>query len=94
MTSASESATRQFFILNTVYLFAANRPSAEAFQVPEHRGDLHVLTDRFLESAWRHNMGVHVWMANIEDAVRRVIELGVNGIITDYPDKLLDLLER
>jgi glycerophosphoryl diester phosphodiesterase len=93
-TSASESETRLFFILNTAYLSAANRPSAEAFQVPEYSGDLHVLTDRFLESAGRHNMDVHVWTVNDEDDLRRMIDLGVNGIITDYPDRLLDLLER
>ena len=93
-TAVSESEVRLFFILNSIRLSAACRPQAEAFQVPEYSGDLHVLTERFVESAARHNMDVHVWTVNEEEDMQRMIDLGVNGIITDYPDRLLKILER
>jgi glycerophosphoryl diester phosphodiesterase len=93
-SAASESEVRAFFILNTVLLSAAYRPQAEAFQIPEFSGGLHVLTERFVESAARHNIDVHVWTVNEEDDMRRMIDTGVNGIITDYPDRLLNILRR
>ena len=68
---------------------------AEAFQVPEYSGNLHVTTGRFVRNAQEsHNLDVHVWTVNEEDDMRQMLELGVDGIITDYPDRLLDILER
>lgn len=93
-TAVSESEVRVFFILITVLLPAVYRPQAEAFQIPEFSGGLHVLTERFVESAARHNMDVHVWTVNEEEDMQRMIDMGVNGIITDYPDRLLEILGR
>jgi len=92
--SVSESEVRIFYILNRVFLSQGYRPSGEAFQVPEFSGGLRVLTRRFIESANGHNMDIHVWTVNHEEDMRRMIDLGVSGIITDYPDKLLEILER
>jgi glycerophosphoryl diester phosphodiesterase len=39
-------------------------------------------------------MDVHVWTVNEEEDMRRLLDLGVDGIITDYPDRLLDVLGR
>jgi glycerophosphoryl diester phosphodiesterase len=39
-------------------------------------------------------MDVHVWTVNETDDMQRMIDLGVDGIITDRPDILLDLLGR
>ncbi|MCD6291168.1 MAG: glycerophosphodiester phosphodiesterase [Anaerolineae bacterium] len=43
---------------------------------------------------WAHQKGyaVNVWTVNEPDDMRRMIDLGVNIIITDYPDRLLALL--
>jgi glycerophosphoryl diester phosphodiesterase len=37
---------------------------------------------------------VHVWTINDEAEMQSLIDLGVDGIMTDYPDKLLNLLAR
>ena len=34
------------------------------------------------------------WPVNAPERMRQLIELGVNGIITDYPDRLLEVLEQ
>jgi glycerophosphoryl diester phosphodiesterase len=39
-------------------------------------------------------MDVHVWTVNEEEDMQRLLDLGVDGIITDYPDRLLDVLGR
>ncbi|MDX1689376.1 MAG: glycerophosphodiester phosphodiesterase [Candidatus Promineifilaceae bacterium] len=93
-TSATESEIRPFFVLNRIYLDAVYRPPAEAFQVPEYSGDLHVVTGRFVRGAHRHNVDVHVWTVDETDAMQRLLGLGVDGIITDRPDRLMTVLGR
>lgn len=46
--------------------------------------------------AWAHDHGVAIltWVVNDEDDMRKLIDLGVDGIYTSYPDRLLRLLDR
>lgn len=93
-TSVTEPEARTFFILNKAMLGAVYRPAAEAFQVPEYSGNLHVVTEGFVSSAHSHNMDVHVWTVNEKVEMERLISLGVDGIISDYPDRLIEVLGR
>jgi glycerophosphoryl diester phosphodiesterase len=93
-TSTAEDEVRPFFILNTLFLGAVYQAPAEAFQVPEYSGNLHVVTRRFVDNAHAHNIDVHVWTVDEEEAMRRLLDLGVDGIITDRPDRLMQLLGR
>ena len=53
-----------------------------------------MLARRFMDAAHNRNLEVHAWTINDEDDMQRMISLGVDGIITDYPDRLLALLDR
>lgn len=44
-----------------------------------------------IEDAKRHNMAVIYWTVNDVETMKRLIELGANGIITDRPDLLYNL---
>jgi glycerophosphoryl diester phosphodiesterase len=37
-------------------------------------------------------MRVHVWTVNEAEAMQRLIDLGVDGIMTDYPERLVKIL--
>lgn len=93
-TSGVEPEITLYFALNTAFLGATYQPTAHAFQVPRSFGDLSVLTPRFVAGAVQHNVDVHAWTINDDAAMRAMIELGVDGIITDYPDVLLRILGR
>ena len=91
-TSASRREVTLFFLSNLIFLGAAYGPACHALQIPEYSSGLHVLTKRFLQTAHGHNLKVHVWTVNQLEDMKRLLELGVDGIITDYPDRLIPLL--
>jgi glycerophosphoryl diester phosphodiesterase len=93
-TTAGETEVIILFALGRIYLDAVYTPTAQAVQVPESRSGLHVLTPRFLEAAHSSGLQVHAWTINEASDMQRLLDLGVNGIITDYPDRLMALLGR
>jgi glycerophosphoryl diester phosphodiesterase len=93
-TSTTQNEVINFFVRHFVGLAASYSPVAQAVQVPEYRSGLHILTPRFIEDARSRGMDVHVWTVNETADMQRMIDLGVDGIITDRPDILLDLLGR
>ena len=51
-----------------------------------------LVDEEFIRKAHANNKEVHVWTVNDPEMMKKLIGWGVNSIITDYPDKLLDLL--
>lgn len=48
-------------------------------------------TRALIRNAHRHNLAVHYWTINDEDEMRELIEMGADGIMTDYPHRLKDV---
>ncbi|MGX6603090.1 glycerophosphodiester phosphodiesterase [Micromonosporaceae bacterium Da 78-11] len=63
-------------------------PSAVAAQVPVRHGRLRVVDRRFLTAAHRAGLQVHVWTIDDPDEMNRLLDLGVDGIMTDRIDVL------
>jgi glycerophosphoryl diester phosphodiesterase len=91
-TMGVESEVRLYFILNTAMISGTWQPSTQAFAVPEYFGDLHVLTPSFVANSKEHNVRVYPWTINSEEDMRRMIDLGVDGIITDYPSLAMEII--
>ncbi len=68
--------------------------SAACVQVPIHYGRVSVVDRRFLASAQRRGLPVHVWTINDRGQMEGLLDLGVDGIMTDRPAVLKDVLER
>ena len=93
-TAASSDEVRSFVITNFTRATNLLEPTYQAFQVPEESGGIPVVIPYFVNSAHDHNLQVHIWTINKEEDMRRFLDLGVDGIMTDRPDLLLDILGR
>jgi glycerophosphoryl diester phosphodiesterase len=67
---------------------------ADAYQVPERGAGMKLVTGRFVRRAHAAEKQVHVWTINEADDMRRLLDLGVDGIVTDRPDVLNEVLGR
>ncbi|GAB3268764.1 glycerophosphodiester phosphodiesterase [Sinomonas notoginsengisoli] len=64
-----------------------------ALQVPEYFRGLRVVTPPFLARAHRLGLQVHVWTVNEAGDMNRLLDLGVDGLLTDRADVLRSVLE-
>jgi glycerophosphoryl diester phosphodiesterase len=93
-TGATPREAWLFYQLNRFHADFLQTLDSQALQVPATFRDMDVLTPRFLNRARQLNLQVHVWTINDIDEMKRLVALGVNGIMTDYPDRLLELMGR
>jgi glycerophosphoryl diester phosphodiesterase len=63
----------------------------QAAQVPARRGAFEVVTPAFLDHAHALGKQVHVWTVNEADQMNRLLDLGVDGLVTDRIDTLRDV---
>jgi glycerophosphoryl diester phosphodiesterase len=66
--------------------------SAVAAQVPVRHGRLPIVDRRFITRAHRLGLHVHVWTIDDPVEMTRLLDLGVDGIMTDRPEVLRDVL--
>jgi len=62
------------------------RPQYQEFQVPERSGNTTVVSRRFVEHAHRAGVAVKVWTVDEERDMHRLLDWGVDGLISDRPD--------
>ena len=91
-TAATPSEVSEFLALYKVGLGASYSPPMQVLQIPERVGSIQVASKDFIDTARKLNLKVHVWTINETEDMQRLLEMKVDGIMTDYPDRLLKLL--
>ena len=89
-TSAGPSEVSKFLAMYKVGLGESYSPAMQALQIPEFAG----VSKEFVKAAHERNLQVHVWTINEAADMQRLLEMGVDGIMTDYPDRLINLLKQ
>ena len=66
----------------------------DVLQIPERHRGVKILTTSLLRAAHRRGVEVHVWTVNDAGSMRRLVEAGVDGIVTDRADVALATVGR
>jgi glycerophosphoryl diester phosphodiesterase len=93
-TSAGAQDLYAFYAMHLTGTTRLYRPPVDAFQMPERSGGRQVLTPRWVAQAHAHNVAIHVWTVDEEADMRRLLDWGVDGIISDRPDRLARVLHQ
>lgn len=94
-TSGGMRAIAAVRALSSVRLSPARQlRDIDALQIPERHGRVRVLTPALLRAAHRHGVEVHVWTVNEPEQMRRLVALGVDGIVSDRADVAVSTLHR
>lgn len=91
-TSMSQPEVTKLVILQKLRLSHLYDVPGVALQVPVASDGITIVTESFVKDMQARGLKVHVWTINSLEDMRALIELGVDGIITDYPDRLKTLL--
>ena len=89
-TSAGPGATARFRLANFGISFSA--PPWRCLQVPVRSRGVRIVDRRFVEHAHRKALQVHVWTIDDPDEMHDLLDLGVDGLMTDRPAVLRDVL--
>ena len=93
-TSAAKQEITKFVILNYLFIGGLYSPAEFALQVPESNSGILIVRPGFINGAHARNLQVHVWTPNTREEIQKFIDLGVDGIMSDRPDILMELLGR
>jgi glycerophosphoryl diester phosphodiesterase len=91
-TGASRQEIGDFYRLSRLRLEFLVRPPYDALQVPVEYGGREVVTPRFLKAAHDRGVRVDVWTIDDPDEMRRLLDLGVDVIMTNRPEALEGVL--
>mgnify|MGYP000845365246 FL=1 len=68
--------------------------NAQCVQVPVSQSGVPIITRSFVQTAHRRGLVVHAWTIDDEPTMVRLLEMGVDGIVTDRPTLLQSVLDR
>jgi glycerophosphoryl diester phosphodiesterase len=94
ITSASRREVRCCYISSRLGAPLERCGAAYALQIPRRHGLISLANRRLIDAAHRAKKEVHVWTIDQERQMKRLLGCGVDGLITNHPDRLLKLLGR
>jgi glycerophosphoryl diester phosphodiesterase len=93
LVSGGRSEITRFVIFHKLFLNGLYQQNVHALQIPTEDSNINLMDRKIIDGANRRGMDVHYWTINDLYTMEELIELGANGIMTDRPDLLLELLE-
>lgn len=91
---AGEDAVRDFATKHVAYLNGLASSSVDSLQLPTESDGYDLTTNNLIQSAKARGMSVYYWTINDKEIMRELVEKNVDGIMTDYPNLLIEVLEE
>ncbi|WP_299596154.1 glycerophosphodiester phosphodiesterase [uncultured Microbulbifer sp.] len=91
-TGAGKNEVRDFALASKLGAFRLMSPQYQALHIPLEYDGIELVSRSSVVQVQNHGVRVDVWTINDEDEMRRLIEMGVDGIMTDRPDRLFKVI--
>lgn len=91
---APENMAREYFIGSRARITGFFPPPVDAFALPVTSGDTEVIDPLLVDTIHEQGRFLWAWTIDEEPEMRRLLELGVDGIMTNRPDLLDDLMRE
>lgn len=94
-TSAGWVSTALIVLLGPLGLFRARASdSIDCVQVPVQRGRIRIVTEAFVGRCHRAGLQVHVWVIDDPEQMHQLLDLGVDGLMTDDAEALAQVMRQ
>jgi glycerophosphoryl diester phosphodiesterase len=90
-TSASESEVRGFMLRVLFRQTRRMRPQYDALQVPDTYNGIRVVSPTSIRLAHELDLDMHVWTVDDHPTMERLLDWGVDGLMSDRPDTLAEV---
>ena len=77
-----------------MYKFFQKKNLSKLIQIPTHWKGIKVITKKFIDRLHNDGLKVHVWTINKEKEMQSLIDLGVDGIMTDNASGLIKVMKQ
>jgi glycerophosphoryl diester phosphodiesterase len=94
LTSFAAPEVAEFLLKLRAGELAHYRPPGVALQVPPDFRGTPIVTAESVAAAHDLGLEVHVWTINDEPEMEHLLDLGVDGLMTDFPDRGVAVLRR
>ena len=91
MFSPNTGGVAKFYISFLLGADALFKDKVCVLQIPMKEYGFNLATKALVKRAHKHNMAVHYWTVNEKEDMRHLIEIGADGITTDYPHRLAEV---
>jgi glycerophosphoryl diester phosphodiesterase len=92
--SACIEQVRPFYALSRVGLGRVWAPKVDVMQLPEFDHGRRIVGERLIRDLHAHGIAIQVWTVNDASDMRRLLEWGVDGVQSDRPDLLAQVLTQ
>jgi glycerophosphoryl diester phosphodiesterase len=93
-TTAGRAEVKNFVVTHKFFLRNLYVPNVDAFQIPTEDSGYDLTDQRLIDGAHRLGMQIHYWTIDDPVTMKKLIDAGADGILTNRPDLLLDLLKN
>ncbi|WP_127580143.1 glycerophosphodiester phosphodiesterase [Paenibacillus koleovorans] len=90
---AGRSEVTRFVVLAKAFLPGLFRPQASVLQIPVSSSGINLKDELLIKVAHRFGIQVHYWTIDDSATMKELLDLGADGIITNRPDLLKQLLD-
>jgi glycerophosphoryl diester phosphodiesterase len=91
---ASRAEVTRFVILTKLHLTGFYRPQASVLEIPTENSGINLKDRHLIETAHRFNMQVYYWTIDDKKTMKELLQLGADGILTNRPDLLKEVVEE